>query len=376
MSPSPSRSHWIAAPAMKTLPSSAYTGSPRGPQASVVISPRAAAARRLPVLSNRNAPVPYVFFACPGATQPCPNRAACWPPARPARSHAPLEPGDVLEQPLHLGGGKIGIEDEAGARANQRALALLRELPAARRGAPVLPHDRAIERPPRATLPHAHRLALVGDPAALGITNQRETVCVWERGTGRPLYRAIVWQDRRTATRCRQLAKQRKGALIRARTGLVLDPYFSATKMEWLLEHVPGLERRVRSGGAGGRPAGGPVRAGLRRAGAGEEHVRHGSVPVAQHRQAAGRRGARADHYARLRSARRAGVRAGGQRLHRRRRDPVAARRARAHRARRGYRAARVRRARYRGRLLRPGVRRPGRAALGAERPGHYRGDH
>ena len=87
-------------------------------------------------------------------------------------------------------------------------------------------------------------------PAALGITNQRETVCVWERGTGRPLYRAIVWQDRRTATRCRQLAKQRKGALIRARTGLVLDPYFSATKMEWLLEHVPGLERRVRSGEA------------------------------------------------------------------------------------------------------------------------------
>ena len=49
-------------------------------------------------------------------------------------------------------------------------------------------------------------------PAALGITNQRETVCVWERGTGRPLYRAIVWQDRRTATRCRELAKQRKGA--------------------------------------------------------------------------------------------------------------------------------------------------------------------
>ena len=74
----------------------------------------------------------------------------------------------MLEQPLHLGGGKIGIEDEAGARANQRALALLRELPAARRGAPVLPHDRAIERPPRATLPHAHRLALVGDPERRG----------------------------------------------------------------------------------------------------------------------------------------------------------------------------------------------------------------
>lgn len=87
-------------------------------------------------------------------------------------------------------------------------------------------------------------------PAGLGITNQRETVCVWERDTARPLYRAIVWQDRRTTARCAQLAKQRKGALVRARTGLVLDPYFSATKIEWLLEHVPGLERRVASGEA------------------------------------------------------------------------------------------------------------------------------
>src|SRR2546426_2852984 len=90
-------------------------------------------------------------------------------------------------------------------------------------------------------------------PAALGITNQRETVCVWERNTGRPLHRAIVWQDRRTAPRTQQLAKQRKGAYIRERTGLVLDPYFSATKIEWLLQHVPGLERRVASGEAGVR---------------------------------------------------------------------------------------------------------------------------
>jgi glycerol kinase len=87
-------------------------------------------------------------------------------------------------------------------------------------------------------------------PAGLGITNQRETVCVWERDTGRPLHRAIVWQDRRTAARCAQLAKQRKAALIRERTGLVLDPYFSATKIEWLLGHVPGLERRMTSGEA------------------------------------------------------------------------------------------------------------------------------
>ncbi len=87
-------------------------------------------------------------------------------------------------------------------------------------------------------------------PTALGITNQRETVCVWERDTGRPLHRAIVWQDRRTAPRCAQLAKQRKAALVRERTGLVLDPYFSATKIEWLLGHVPGLGRRVASGEA------------------------------------------------------------------------------------------------------------------------------
>jgi glycerol kinase len=87
-------------------------------------------------------------------------------------------------------------------------------------------------------------------PLGLGITNQRETVCVWERATGRPLHRAIVWQDRRTAPRCAALARQRKTARIRARTGLVLDPYFSATKIEWLLEHVPGLARRAASGAA------------------------------------------------------------------------------------------------------------------------------
>ncbi|MBI1967254.1 MAG: glycerol kinase GlpK [Gemmatimonadetes bacterium] len=87
-------------------------------------------------------------------------------------------------------------------------------------------------------------------PAAVGITNQRETVCVWERATGRPLARAIVWQDRRTAARCAQLVRQRKAALIRERTGLVLDPYFSATKIEWLLEHAPTVGRRVAAGEA------------------------------------------------------------------------------------------------------------------------------
>jgi glycerol kinase len=87
-------------------------------------------------------------------------------------------------------------------------------------------------------------------PVAVGLTNQRETVCVWERATGRPLHRAIVWQDRRTTARCAQLTRQRKAGLIRERTGLVLDPYFSATKIEWLLAHAPAVERAVTAGEA------------------------------------------------------------------------------------------------------------------------------
>jgi glycerol kinase len=71
--------------------------------------------------------------------------------------------------------------------------------------------------------------------ATIGVTNQRETVVAWDRGSGRPLHRAIVWQDRRTAARCDELAAQGHLPLVRRRTGLVLDPYFSATKMAWLL---------------------------------------------------------------------------------------------------------------------------------------------
>ncbi|PYO90285.1 MAG: glycerol kinase [Gemmatimonadetes bacterium] len=85
-------------------------------------------------------------------------------------------------------------------------------------------------------------------PQAIGITNQRETICVWERATGHAVHRAIVWQDRRTAARCAQLEKLKKGALVKSRTGLVLDPYFSATKIEWLLEHVKGLRKRAKDG--------------------------------------------------------------------------------------------------------------------------------
>lgn len=75
------------------------------------------------------------------------------------------------------------------------------------------------------------------DLKAVGITNQRETVVAWDRRTGEPLANAIVWQDRRTADRCAQLQKLGREHLVRERTGLVLDPYFSGTKIEWLLQH-------------------------------------------------------------------------------------------------------------------------------------------
>ena len=78
-------------------------------------------------------------------------------------------------------------------------------------------------------------------PDAIGITNQRETVVAWDRSTGRPVHRAIVWQDRRTADRCAELAP--RAEWIRERTGLVVDPYFSATKMEWLLREQRLLDR-------------------------------------------------------------------------------------------------------------------------------------
>jgi glycerol kinase len=89
-----------------------------------------------------------------------------------------------------------------------------------------------------------------GELAAVGIANQRETVCVWDPATGEPLHNAIVWQDRRTAARAQQLRAAGHEPLVRARTGLVLDPYFSATKIQWLLENVPGLRARAQRGRA------------------------------------------------------------------------------------------------------------------------------
>lgn len=84
--------------------------------------------------------------------------------------------------------------------------------------------------------------------AAIGITNQRETAVVWDRKTGEPVYNAIVWQDRRTAEFCDELKKAGLAEKIRAKTGLVIDAYFSATKVRWILDNVPGARRRAAAG--------------------------------------------------------------------------------------------------------------------------------
>jgi glycerol kinase len=86
------------------------------------------------------------------------------------------------------------------------------------------------------------------DVAAIGITNQRETVVVWERATGKAIHPAIVWQDRRTAARCSELEASGVGETVSAKTGLVLDPYFSATKLAWILDNVPGARARAERG--------------------------------------------------------------------------------------------------------------------------------
>ncbi|MCA9717570.1 MAG: glycerol kinase, partial [Myxococcales bacterium] len=84
--------------------------------------------------------------------------------------------------------------------------------------------------------------------AALGITNQRETSLIWDRASGKPLHRALVWQDRRTANTCAELKEAGHEDTIRRLTGLVLDPYFSATKIAWVLDHVSGAREAARAG--------------------------------------------------------------------------------------------------------------------------------
>lgn len=86
------------------------------------------------------------------------------------------------------------------------------------------------------------------DIAAIGITNQRETTVVWDKATGKPIYNAIVWQDRRTADYCEKLKQADKESLINQKTGLLIDPYFSASKVNWLLENVPDARENAEAG--------------------------------------------------------------------------------------------------------------------------------
>ena len=83
---------------------------------------------------------------------------------------------------------------------------------------------------------------------AIGITNQRETVVVWDKNTGKPVYNAIVWQDKRTSDYCDELKKQGKTEMIREKTGLVIDSYFSATKVKWILDNVDGARKKAEAG--------------------------------------------------------------------------------------------------------------------------------
>ena len=90
--------------------------------------------------------------------------------------------------------------------------------------------------------------ASAGDIAAIGITNQRETAIVWDKATGEPIGPAIVWQSSRTAAYCDELKAKGLTELIRQKTGLVIDAYFSATKLKWILDHVPGARERAGRG--------------------------------------------------------------------------------------------------------------------------------
>ena len=115
------------------------------------------------------------------------------------------------------------------------------------------PHDGWVEHEPEdiweTTLDTARKAFAeaekVGEVVAIGVTNQRETSIIWDRDSGKPIYNAIVWQDRRTADRCAALKEDGREAHVAARTGLLLDPYFSATKAAWILDHVEGARDRA-----------------------------------------------------------------------------------------------------------------------------------
>ncbi|MDE6217847.1 MAG: glycerol kinase, partial [Muribaculaceae bacterium] len=86
------------------------------------------------------------------------------------------------------------------------------------------------------------------DIAGIGITNQRETTIVWDRDTCEPIYNAIVWQDRRTSEYCDKLREEGYADMIQQKTGLIIDAYFSATKIKWILDNVPGARKRAEQG--------------------------------------------------------------------------------------------------------------------------------
>jgi glycerol kinase len=122
---------------------------------------------------------------------------------------------------------------------------------------PVFPRPGWVEHDPAQIWETQHAVALdalslagltPADVAAIGIANQRETTMLWDRETGVPLHNAIVWQDRRTADACERLTAAGAGDLVRAKTGLLIDPYFSATKLAWLLDHVESARARVEDG--------------------------------------------------------------------------------------------------------------------------------
>ena len=85
--------------------------------------------------------------------------------------------------------------------------------------------------------------SVLEDISAIGITNQRETTLVWDADSGQPIYNAIVWQDRRTAEQCAQLKKDGHEEVINSATGLLLDPYFSSTKIAWILDNIDGARK-------------------------------------------------------------------------------------------------------------------------------------
>lgn len=121
----------------------------------------------------------------------------------------------------------------------------------------IFPHDGWVEHDPEEIWSTTLKVSLEAKPAAeagggkiaaIGITNQRETTVIWDRATGTPIYNAIVWQDRRTAATCDNLRDQGGEEDVTARTGLLLDPYFSATKIAWILDHVDGARARAEAG--------------------------------------------------------------------------------------------------------------------------------